>query len=97
MNFYNVEVEENQKTIEVMPHIKDIENKWYIGSSYHLVSEYLHLLPPRTKYTLSMGCFDLNKHPDLDKKLRMINWNDKRIYSIHWWEIQQLNILNIIR
>ena len=75
-----------------MPHIKDIQYEWSIGSNYDIVSEYLPLLPARTKYTLSMNKYDLKIDPDLDEKLRMLNWNDKRIYSISSMTLQQLNI-----
>ena len=79
-----------------MPHVKNIEYEWSIGSNYDIVTEYLPLLPARTKYTLFMDYFDLKKYPDLDEKLRMLNWTDKRIYSIRCLEIQKLNIFNKI-
>ena len=79
-----------------MSYIKDIQYQWYFESNYDIVTEYLPLLPAKTKYTLNMGYFDLNNYPDLDEKLRTLNWNDKRIYSIKCLEIQQLNIFNII-
>ena len=79
-----------------MSHIKEIQYESNFRSNYHLVSEHLPLLPSRTKYTLDLASFNLKEYPDLDEKLRILNWNDKRIYSIHWWEIQQLNIFNII-
>ena len=88
--------EENQKAFEVMSHIKDIEYFWDFRSGYDIVSQYLPLLPLRTKYTLDMDYFDLKTDPDFDGKLRMLNWNDKRIYSIDCWKIQQLNIFNKI-
>ena len=75
-----------------MPHIKNIQYEWSIGSDYDIVSEYLSLFPARTKYTLYMGYFDLKTVPDLDEKLRMLNWNEKRICSISCWEIHKLNI-----
>ena len=75
-----------------MPHIKDIQYEWNLRSNYQLVSKYLPLLPARTKYTLDMFNFDLNEHPGLDEKLRMLNWNDKRIDSIKCMSLQQLNI-----
>ena len=87
----------NQKTFEVIPHIKNIQYKWSIGSNYDIVTEYLPLLPAKTKYTLAMNNFDLKTVPGLDEKLRMLNWNDKRICSISCWIIQQLNIFNKIR
>ena len=90
-------VEDNQKTIEVMSHIKDIQYEWDFKSDYDIVSEYLPLLPARTKYTLFMDYFDLNKYPDMDEKLRFLNWNEKIIYSISSTTLQQLNILNKIR
>ena len=74
-----------------MPHFKDIQYEWDFGSDYHIVSEYLALLPARTKYTLDIN-LDLKEHPDLDEKLRMLNWNDKRINSIRCWNLQQLNV-----
>ena len=80
-----------------MSHIKDIQYEWYIGSNYDIVSKYLPLLPARTKYTLIMGDLDFETDPDLDKKLRMINWNKKRIYSIRSQALQQLNIFLKIR
>ena len=89
------QLEEKLKTFEVMPHIKDIQYEWYFGSNYHLVDKYLPLLPARTKYTLLMSYFNLRNHPDLDEKLRMLNWNDKRIDSIRCKKIQQLNIFII--
>ena len=79
-----------------MSHIKDIQYELCIWLNYDIVSKYLSLLPAKTKYTLSMDNSDLNTDPDLNEKLRIINWNDKRINSICWWEIQQLNIFNII-
>ena len=79
-----------------MPHFKDIEHYWSFSSNYDLVNKYLPLLSARTKYTLDMSFVDLKKDPGLDEKLRMLNWNDKRIYSIRCWEIQQLNIFDII-
>ena len=79
-----------------MSHIKDIQYQWDFRSDYDIVSEYLTLLPARTKYTLFMSYFDLKTVPDLDEKLRTLNWNDKRIDSIDCWKIQQLNIFNII-
>ena len=75
-----------------MPHIKDIEYQWLIGTNYDIVSKYLPLLPAKTKYTLAMSGLDLKDYPGLDKKLRMLNWNDKRINSIYFWKVQQLNI-----
>ena len=90
--FDNENEEENQKAIKVIPHIKDIEYKWNFGSNYNLVSKYLSLLPARTKYSLDMDNLDLIKVPDLDEKLRMLNWNDKRIDSIHCMSLQQINI-----
>ena len=75
-----------------MSHIKDIEFCWFIESNYDIVSEYLPLFTARTIYTLVMGGLDLKTDPDLDEKLRMINWNDKRIDSIDCWKIQQINI-----
>ena len=78
-----------------MSHIKDIQYQWDIGSKYDIVREYLPLLPTRTKYTLVMT-FDLKTDPGLDEKLRMLNWNDKRINSIWCWYLQQLNIFNKI-
>ena len=76
-----------------MAHVKDIQYEWFIGSNYDIVSEYLPLLPARTKYTFNMNNYNLKIDPDLDEKLRTLNWNDKRIYSISCWKIQQLNIL----
>ena len=93
--FDKAKVEEYQKTIEVMTHIKDIQYEWDIGSNYDFVNKYLPLLPSRTKYTLVMDYFDLKAVPDFYEKLRMLNWNDRRIYLIRCWEIQQLNV-NII-
>ena len=75
-----------------MSHIKDIQYKWNIRSSYDIVSQYLHLFPARTIYDLYMDNFGLNRCSDLDEKLRMLNWNDKRIDSIHGQALQQLNI-----
>ena len=75
-----------------MSHFKNIQYEWSIGSNYDIVTEYLPLLPARTKYTLSMNKYDLKIDPDLDEKLRMLNWNDKRIYSISSMTLQQLNI-----
>ena len=75
-----------------MPHVKNIEYEWDFGSDYDIVSKYLPLLPARTKYFLDMDYFNLKKYPGLDEKLRMLNWNDKRIYSIRWWKIQQLSV-----
>ena len=83
----------NQKTFEVMSHFKNIQYEWSIGSNYDIVTEFLPLLPARTKYTLDMDNFDLKTDPDLDEKLRMLNWNEKRICSISSREIQKLNIL----
>ena len=76
-----------------MPHIKNIQYEWSIGSDYDIVSEYLSLFPARTKYILYMGYFDLKTVPDLDEKLRMLNWNEKRICSITSSKIQKLNFL----
>ena len=76
-----------------MTHIKDIQYEWYNGSDYDIINQYLPLLPARTKYTLSMNKYDLKIIPDLDEKLRKLNWNDKRIYSISSMTLQQLNIL----
>ena len=75
---------------------KDIQYEWYFRSNYDIVTEYLPLFPARTKYTLHMDYFDLETDPDLDEKLRMLNWNDKRIYSMSCRKIQQLNIFNKI-
>ena len=90
--FDNAEVEEFQKTIEVMPHVKHIQFEWYISSNYHLVNKYLPLFPARSKYDLSMD-LNLKTDPYLDEKLRMINWNDKRIYSIECGYLQQLSVI----
>ena len=90
--FDKFKVRELQKTIEVMPHIKDIQYEWDFGSNYDIVDKYLPLLPARTKYTLDMGYFKLKEYPDLDEKLRMLNWNDKRINSIYCMSLQQTNI-----
>ena len=76
-----------------MSHVKNIQYEWYFRSNYDLIDKYLPLFPARTKYTLFMDYFDLKKYPDLDEKLRMLNWNDKRICSISSREIQKLNIL----
>ena len=70
-----------------MSYIKDIQYEWDFESTYNLVSKYLPLFPARTKYTLNMDNFDLKTDPDLDEKLRILNWNDKRIDSIRCWEI----------
>ena len=90
-------MEENQKAIEVMPHIKDIQYEWDFSPNYDIFSKYLPLFPARTKYDLNMGLLDLKKYPGLDVKLRMLNWNDKRICSIDCMTLQQLNIFNKIR
>ena len=87
-------VEEYQKTIEVMPHIKDIEYQWKFRSSHNLVDKYFSLFPVRTKYFLLIDSFDLKTDPDLDEKLRMLDWNNKRICSIDCITLQQLSILN---
>ena len=94
--FELAEVEEYRKTIEVIPHIKYIEYHWNFRSNYYLTDKYLPLLPARTKYFLDMNNLDLKTVPDLDEKLRMLNWNDKRIYSIYCMTIQRINIFNII-
>ena len=78
-----------------MPHIKDIQYKWKIISNFYVASKYLPLFPARTKYFLAMGYLDLNSNTNVDEELRMLNWNDKRIYSIESWKIQQLNIKKI--
>ena len=89
-------VEDNQKTFKVIPHFKDIQYEWSTKSNFNAVSLYLPLLPARTKYTLSISNFNLKTVPGLDEKLRMLNWNDKRIWSIECTDLQQLNILNKI-
>ena len=94
--FDKAKVEVNQKTIEAMSHIKDIQYIWNFRSDYDIVSKYLPLLPARTKYNLLMNYFNLKTNRKLDEKLRTLNWNDKRIYSISCWEIQQLKVFNII-
>ena len=77
-----------------MTHIKDIQYQWDIRSNYYLVDECLPLLPARTKYTLYLTYLDLKKDPDFDEKLRMLNWNDKRINEIVCTALQKLNIFN---
>ena len=79
-----------------MSHIKDIEYEWDFGSNYDIVTEYLPLLPARTKYNLFMDDFDLKIDLDLDEKLRMLNWNEKRIYSIYCLTVHKLNVFNKI-
>ena len=91
---YESQVEEYLKINEVMSHIKDIQSGWDFKSNYHLMDKYFPLLPARTKYTLFINNLDLNEHPDFAEKLRMLNWNDKRIDSIECWKIQQLIIFN---
>ena len=82
------------KTIEVIPRIKDIEYEWNFISNYDIVSKYLPLIPARTKYSLAINFFDLKTDPGLNDRLRMLNWNDKRIDSIECVAVQQLNIFN---
>ena len=77
-----------------MLHIKNIEYEWDFKSDFDFVNEYLPLLPPRTKYNLFMDYFDLKIDPDFDEKLRMLNWNDKKIYIINNMNLQQLHIFN---
>ena len=78
-----------------MSYIKDIQYQWNFRSNYHFVDKYLSLFPARTKYFLDMNNFDLKTDSDLDDKLRMLNWNDKKICSISCMYLQQLNILNV--
>ena len=80
-----------------MPHIKENEYLWDLSSSYQLVNKYLPSYSARTKYFLSMDKYDLKTDPEFDEKLRMLNWNDKRIYSINCNTLQQLNIFNQTR
>ena len=79
-----------------MSHIKDIQYQWDFGSNYDIISKYITLFPARTKYNLHLFRFNSNNYPDLDEKLRMLNWNDKRIDSIRCMTLQQLNIFNKI-
>ena len=95
--FDEAKVGELQKTFEVIPHIKDIEYFWDLSSSYQLVNKYLPSLPAKTKYFLYMNNLDLKTDPEFDEKLRMLNWIDKRIYSIDCNTLQQLNIFNKTR
>ena len=95
--FDKAKAEELQKAFEVMSHFKDIQYEWSIGSNYDIVTQYLPLLPVRTKYTLNMNKFNLKTVPGLDEKLRMLNWNDKRIDSIRCTTLHQLNVFLIIR
>ena len=80
-----------------MSHIKDIEYIWDLSSSYQLVNKYLPSLSARTKYFLFMNSLDLKTDPEFNEKLRKLNWNDKRIYSIDCNTLQQLNIFNKTR
>ena len=95
--FDEAKVGELQKTFEVMSHIKDIEYFWDLSSSYQLVNKYLPSLPAKTKYFLCMNNLDLKTDLEFDEKLRMLNWIDKRIYSIDCNTLQQLNIFNKTR
>ena len=86
--FDEAKVEEYHKTIEVIPHIKDIQHYWDFRSNYQLIDKYLPLFPARTRHMLDISSLDLSTVPDLDEKLRMLDWNDKRIYSIRCKPLQ---------
>ena len=89
--FDEAKVEEYQKAIEVTPHIKENEYLWDFRSSYYIVDRYFPLLPARTKFFLNMNKYDLRGDPDLDEKLKMLNWNDKRIYLIECMTLSDEN------
>ena len=76
-----------------MPYIKNIKCYWDLISRDRIVDKFLPLLPARAKYIFLIDDFDLKTVPDFDEKLRILNWNDKIIYSIRCTTLQQLNIL----